>query len=80
MDASVKSGLLDLTVESPDLDPAELVAYLASYRRKQRYVRLSNGDIVMLDGSVGALSDLADGLGVEADALVEVISMYIDGY
>ena len=71
VDASVKSGLLDIAVESPDMSPAELVTYLASYRRRQRYVRLGNGDIVLLDGSVGALADLADGLGVEASDLVE---------
>ncbi len=70
VDASVKSGLLDIAVQSPDMTPDELVAYLASYRRRQRYVRLDNGDIVLLDGSVGALADLADGLGVEAADLV----------
>lgn len=69
--ANVKSGLLDIKVTATDMTPAELMAYLASYQRKQRYVRLSDGDIVRLDGSVQALSDLANGLGVEAADLVE---------
>ncbi|MBQ9068804.1 MAG: DEAD/DEAH box helicase, partial [Eggerthellaceae bacterium] len=71
VEASIKSGLLDIQVSSPDLDPAALMAYLASYQRKQRYVRLANGDIFSLDGSVSALVGLADGLGISAADLVE---------
>ncbi|MDO4533000.1 MAG: SNF2 helicase associated domain-containing protein, partial [Coriobacteriia bacterium] len=71
VEASVKSGLLDIAVESSDMTPAELVAYLASFRRKQKFVRLGNGDIVRLDGSIGAVADLADGLGLDAESLVK---------
>ena len=71
VDASVRSGLLDIEAHSPDMKPAELMAYLSSYRRRQRFVRLKNGDIVLLDGGVGALADLADGLGIEPADLVE---------
>ncbi len=71
--ASVHGGLLDLSVSSDDLEPAELMAYLASYRRRQRFVRLTNGDIVRLDGSIAAVEGLADGLGVDAAQLVEGI-------
>ena len=71
VEASVKSGLLDIAVESSDMTPAELVAYLASFRRKQNFVRLGNGDIVRLDGSIGAVADLADGLGLDAESLVK---------
>ena len=71
VDASVRGGLLDLEVVSDDMDVSELVAYLSSYRRKQRFVRLSSGDIVRLDGSVGAIADLANGLGVEPEDLVD---------
>ena len=70
VDASVKSGLLDIAVESSDMTPAELISYLASYERKQKFVRLSNGDIVRLDGSVSAVADLAGGLGLDAESLV----------
>ena len=70
VEASVAGGLLDLSVSSSDMSPAELMSYLSSYQRKQRFVRLSSGDIVRLDGSVGALGALADGLGVSASDLV----------
>ena len=67
--AVVKSGLLDLEVGASGLTARDLADYLASYRRKQRFLRLSNGDIVKLDGSVRVLDDLAQGLGVEAAEL-----------
>ena len=70
VDASVRSGLLDIHVTADDMDASELAAYLASYRRKQRYVRLDGGDIVRLDGTVARVSDLADGLGIDAEELV----------
>lgn len=71
VEASVKGGLLDIAVESSDMTPAELVSYLASYERKQKFVRLGNGDIIRLDGSVSAVADLAGGLGIDAKSLVE---------
>ena len=71
VEASVAGGLLDIAVESPDMTPAELISYLASYERKQKFVRLDNGDIVRLDGSVSAVADLAGGLGVDAERLVD---------
>ena len=70
--AQTNSGLLDIEVDSLDMTPQELLGYLSSYRRKQRYVRLSNGDIMRLDGSgLQALGDLADGLGVHDEDLVD---------
>ena len=74
VDASVRGGLLDIAVESTDMTPAELVSYLASYERKQKFVRLGNGDIVRLDGSVSAVADLAGGLGLDAESLVEGVN------
>ena len=71
VDASVRSGLLDIEVISDDMTAQELMAYLASYRRKQRFVRLKDGDIVRLDGSVEAIADLAIGLGMEPEDLVD---------
>ena len=71
VEASVAGGLLDLAVTSEDMDAHELMAYLASYRSHRRYVRLDNGDIVRLDGSIQAVADLADGLGVSEQELVE---------
>ncbi len=69
---SVVDGLLDITVDSSDLSTADLLSYLDSYERRQRFVRLADGDIVRLeDGGIEALSELAGALGIEARALVE---------
>ncbi len=83
--AAVRSGLLDIEVSSSELSAADLAAYLASYKRKQRYLRLSDGDIIRLDGSVRALNDLAEGLGVDAEELVNGVgnlptnrTLYVD--
>ena len=69
--ARVTGGLLDLQVESDGMSPAELVSYLASYKRKKRFLRLSNGDIVKLDGGVRAVSELAGVLDVSEQSLVD---------
>ena len=68
---NARAGLLDLQVEADDLSPEDLLAYLASYRRKQRYVRLTSGDIMLLGEGVGAVGGLAEGLGLDERALVE---------
>ncbi len=67
--ASVHSGLLDIAVDSTDLTPRELEAYLGAYQRRERYVRLADGDIVQLGGGLQALVELACGLGVDAGDL-----------
>ncbi len=68
---AVRSGLLDIAVDPGDLSPADLVAYLASYQRKEHFVRLSNGDIARLDDdAVRTLANLAGGLGITPEELV----------
>lgn len=69
--AGVRSGLLDISVDAAGLDAHDLMAYLASYRRKQRYVRLASGDIMRLGGSATALDGLAQGLGISEEDLVD---------
>jgi superfamily II DNA or RNA helicase len=69
--ANVRSGLLDIEVDAAGMAPADLVSYLASYKRKQRFVRLANGDIVRMGEAVEALANLADGLGIRDEDLVE---------
>ena len=69
--AAVHSGLLDLKVGASGLATSELAAYLASYKRRQKYVRLSNGDIMRLDEGARVLGELAAGLGVDAEALAQ---------
>ena len=71
IEASVSGGLLDLVVSSDDMSPSELMEYLSSYRIRQKFVRLENGDIVELDGPVAIVDELADGLGITAEQLVE---------
>ncbi len=46
---SVESGLLDLSIQSEDMTPEELLEVLESYRSRKKYHRLRNGDFVMLD-------------------------------
>ena len=72
--AVVHSGLLDLEVNTSGLSNRDLAAYLASYRRRQRFVRLTNGDIMRLGEGVAALDDLAGGLGVEPEELAEGVT------
>ena len=67
--ATVRSGLLDLEVGASGLSARDLAAYLESYRRRQKFVRLSSGDIMRMGEGAGALDGLAAGLGVDPAAL-----------
>lgn len=71
VEASVAAGSLRLSVDSSELSNAELLAYLAAYQRKQRYLRLDNDDVVRIGTSIARVAELADGLGVDAARLVE---------
>ena len=66
LNASVRSGLLDIAVDSSDLSPHDLQTYLASFARKEHYARLDNGDIVRLDTEMRSLAELASDLGINA--------------
>ena len=59
---SVESGLMDLKISSEDVSLSELAGILNSYRKKKKYHRLSNGDFVRIDDSIGELAALADTL------------------
>ena len=63
--ATVKSGLLDLEVGASGLSARDLAAYLDSYKRKQKFVRLSNGDIMRMGEGASAVEGLATGLGID---------------
>ena len=67
--ATVKSGLLDLEVGASGLSARDLAVYLDSYKRKQKFVRLSNGDIMRMGEGAAALGDLAVGLDIDPAAL-----------
>lgn len=69
--ATVKSGLLDVAVDSSGMSAQDLAAYLASYKRKQRYLRLSTGDIVRIGDNLRSLDSLAQGLGADVSELAQ---------
>ena len=64
--ATLKSGLLDLQVDASGMSPRDLMLFLDSYKRKQKFVRLSSGDIVKLGDSLREVNALAESLGVDA--------------
>ena len=69
---SIESGLLDLSILSRDVDPAELLDLLESYRQKKRYHRLKSGEFVTLSGDeqMASLQELVDGLDVTAEDVI----------
>ncbi len=69
--AAVRSNLLDVELGASGLSHAELLEYLDGFKRRQRFVRLSNGDIVRMGDNLKIAQSLADGLGVGVDELAE---------
>ncbi|WP_072374554.1 DEAD/DEAH box helicase [Thermophilibacter mediterraneus] len=72
--ATARSGLLDVRLDASGLSTRDIEAYLAAYRRRQRFVRLSSGDIMRMGESASAAVDLAEGLGVGDAELAEGVS------
>ena len=65
--AKTGSSLIDLSVDSEDLPPAELHALLSSYRQRKRYHRLRDGSFVDLaEADLDEVARLADELGLSA--------------
>ncbi len=69
--ANLKSDLLNLEIGASGMSERELREYLAGFKRKQRFVRLSSGDIVQIGNNLQVADALAQGLGVEVDGLVD---------
>lgn len=69
VNAKVKSGLLDVELGASGLTQSELLDYLEGFKKKQRYVRLSTGDIVRIGENLQTAASLADGLGVDIEEL-----------
>lgn len=69
VNAKVKSGLLDVELGASGLTQSELLDYLEGFKKKQRYVRLSTGDIVRIGENLQVAASLADGLGVDIEEL-----------
>ncbi len=59
----VKSDLLELSIESSDISREELLDYLNSYRKKKRFFRLKNGDLMKVEQEdIGDISAMMDAL------------------
>lgn len=68
----IKSELLELDINNDLMDPEEISSILSAYKKKKRYFRLKNGDIIRLeDGSLQLLSELADGLQLKSGQIAE---------
>lgn len=62
---SIKSGLLELSVQSREFPPEELAGILESYRKKKKYHLLKSGSYIGLEeNSLSTAAELLDGLGV----------------
>lgn len=69
--AKVRSGLLDIALGASGMTPSELAAYLAGCRRSQRFVRLSDEEIVRIDDNAREALAIAEGLGVSPQELAD---------
>ena len=69
--ATLKSDLLNLELGASGLTERELHEYLDGFRRKQKFVRLSSGDIVRIGQNLQVAEELSQGLGVDVDKLVD---------
>ncbi len=67
---SIKSELLDLSIQSEQLPYAELDEILNSYKLRKRYHRLKDGQFLELeDSALSVISELADGLEISGKDL-----------
>lgn len=63
---SIKSDLLDISIQTEQLPYEELDEILHSYKMRKRYHRLRNGQFMELeDSSLSVLSEFADGLQIK---------------
>lgn len=69
---ALKSGLLDLNVQSDAFSNNELSSILDSYQKKKKYYRMKNGNYIKLeDNALSTLTELLDGLGLSAKDLAD---------
>jgi superfamily II DNA or RNA helicase len=67
---SVKSGLVEISPIADEIDPEDIPALLASYRRRRRYHRLRDGSFVDLRNmDVDALDEVSADLGLSTAEL-----------
>lgn len=69
---ALKSGLLELQVDSDTFSREELAGILENYQKKKKYYRLKNGDFMNLeDNAASAVAELLDGLSLHAKDLMQ---------
>ena len=69
---SINHNLLDLTIDSSEIDFNELQEILSSYRMKKRYHRLNNGNFLQLEeNSLTALSELMESMHLSVKDLTK---------
>ena len=63
------NGLLEMDLSNPGIDPGEWSSILRSYRRKRRFIKLKNGQVIDLqqNGQLEAAMELMDDLNVDID-------------
>ena len=71
---SIKSGLLELSVQSDAFSSDELAGILESYRKKKKYYRMKSGSYMGIEeNSLSTVAELLDGLGISAKDLEDGI-------
>lgn len=69
---SLKSGLLELELESPDMPLERLAEILSKYDRRKKYYRLRDGSFInMQDSEMSNIVSLVDGLRLTQSQLKE---------
>ena len=72
VNVSLKSGLLELSVDSDTFSREELIGILDAYRKKKKYYRLKSGDFLnMEEDAAGTAAELLDGLALPKGKLLE---------
>lgn len=66
---SVSHDLLELHMESEDLNYDELAQILSRYSPKKKFYRLKNGQFIKADENFGEIADLASELGLKTSDL-----------
>ena len=69
----IDGGLLELSVQTTDMEPEELLQLLNSYKLKKRWHRLKSGDYVDLESADGLddIEQLAEDLNVSEEELIK---------
>ena len=70
---SLESGLMDISLTSEEFTPDELLEILNGYRRKAKYVRLTNGDFVGIEDNeaIRQMNELLDALHLAPKSLIQ---------